>query len=84
MKRAIVFAKILKGFSMAWAILAFLFIMFCIIGIFTGAGDFREGWLKFTEVFSPFNVMNYVVLVITFIPAIGAYALSERILKTEN
>lgn len=78
------FPKILKWFAKIWSGLVILSVFVGIIGIFITASSLYEGWLKFTEAFSPFNVLNYLVILILLSPAIGAYYLSERLSKSNK
>ncbi len=77
--------KILKVFGIAWGSLVILTMFLSILGIFVTAPTFYQGWLKFAHIFSPFDLWNYVVAVmllsIVLSPAIGAFALYERLRK---
>ena len=77
-----ILAKILKGFAIVWSTLVAFGVVVGIVGIiFIGAPSFYEGWLKFTEIFSPFNWRNYLLIILLLSPASGAYALHERLKK---
>lgn len=69
-------AKILRWFAKIWAFLVGLSVFIGAIGILI-----FDGWAKFTEVFSPFNVVNFLVIFVLLLPAVGAYYLSERLLE---
>ena len=77
-------AKMLKWFAKIWSCLVILSVFIGIIGIFITAPNFYEGWSKFTEVFSPFNLLNYLIILILISPAIGAYYLSEYLSKRRD
>lgn len=81
----LVIAKIFKVFGIAWGSFVTLTMLLSILGIFLTAPTFYQGWLKFADLFSPFDVWNYVVgvmlLSIVLSPAIGAFALYERLKK---
>jgi len=70
--------KILRWFYKIWVFLVVLSVFVGAIGILIS-----DGWGKFIEVFSPFNVVNFLVIFILLLPAIGAYYLSERLEKTQ-
>ncbi|OGX44717.1 MAG: hypothetical protein A3G38_00270 [Omnitrophica WOR_2 bacterium RIFCSPLOWO2_12_FULL_51_8] len=80
-KQLMLIAKIIKWYSILWVWLVGLSIVIGIIGIFIGAGSLWKGWIKFTDIFSPFNVVNYIVIFVFLIPAIGARSLSEYLTK---
>lgn len=82
MKEKIV--EILKWFAKIWSGLVVLSIFIGIIGIFITASNFYEGWSKFTEIFSPFNLLNYLIILLLLSPAIGAYYLSEYLSKRRD
>ena len=72
-------ATILKWFAKIWTFLVGL-------SVFIGAAGILvfDGWFKFTEVFSPFNIINYLVILLLLSPAIGAYYLSEYFSKSKD
>ncbi|MBU3918881.1 hypothetical protein KKC63_03180 [Patescibacteria group bacterium] len=72
-------ATILKWFSKIWSFLVVLSIFVGAVGIII-----FDGWSKFTEIFSPFNLLNYLLILVLLLPAIGAYYLSERFLKSKD
>lgn len=77
-------AKILKILGHIWMTLFFILLVVSIIGIFIGEGSFVKGWLKFTEIFSPFNFINYIVMLILALPAVGFYKGSEYLEKKQK
>ena len=67
-------AKLLRGFAYVWLCLAGSVIFASYIFIW-----YKHGFGKVQELLSPFNVVNYVVTIITLSPGIGAYMLAERL-----
>ena len=63
---------LLRGFAVVWAVVAVLFVLVGMIGILIGDGF---GALAATS----FNIANFIVMIITFAPAIGAYMLADRL-----
>jgi hypothetical protein len=60
---------------------------YCDHRFFPAAKSFLDGWLRITDVYSPFNLANYAMEVISLSPAFGAFAWRERRRKrhvTEN
>jgi hypothetical protein len=71
--------RALLSFAMIWGSLGLLLNIVAIVGLFIGAGGFWAGWLRVTEIYSPFNVINWLAEVALFSPAIGAlYWLQRR------
>ena len=70
-------SKIFKAFATVWVLLFGLVIAISIIGFFIAAPNFIAGWQKVTEVFSPFNIANFIMTIISLSPAIIAYKLHE-------
>jgi hypothetical protein len=52
--------KTLQWFAVIWGGLALLPNIFAIVGLFIGAGSFWAGWWRVTEIYSPFNVINWL------------------------
>ncbi|MCB1784493.1 MAG: hypothetical protein KDI13_10935 [Alphaproteobacteria bacterium] len=71
--------KILKAFRAIWLSAFVILIVISIIGMFLGADSFLEGWQKVQYIFSPFNVVNYIVMLITLSPAILAHHWIEKL-----
>jgi hypothetical protein len=71
--------KTLQWFAVIWGGLALLLNIFAIVGRFIGAGSFWAGWWRVTEIYSPFNVINWLAELAMLSPAIGAiYWLQRR------
>lgn len=67
-------AKLLRGFAYVWFCLAGGLIFASYVAIW-----YTDGFGKVQEILSPFNVINFVVTIITLSPGIGAYMLAERL-----
>ena len=79
--------KLLTVFIHTWAFFILLLNIIAIIGFFMTAESFLVGWLRITDVYSPFNIANFAMEVISLSPALGAFAWRERRRKrhvTEN
>lgn len=59
---------------MVWFVLAGLLIFASMLMIW-----YTEGFGRVQETFSSFNVLNFVAVMITLGPGIGAYMLAERL-----
>jgi len=62
---------LLKGLGYILAFLAFGFVSMGLYGIWI-----EEGFSGIQETLSPFNIINWLVTLITFLPSIGAFALA--------
>lgn len=67
-------AKILKVFGYIWCILAIAIILVGTIGVWMS-----EGFSGVQRLLNPFNVINWLLMVIILIPGIGALIWSEKI-----
>jgi len=70
--------RFLSGFIITWGCFAFLVNVVAIIGLFIGAGGFWAGLWRVWDIYSPFNVWNWLGEVILISPAIGAAVWLER------
>ena len=68
--------KSLKIFSTVWLVLATLFILFGLVSVW-----YYEGFSKLQEIMSPFNIINFVMILITLSPGLGAKFLAENLEK---
>ncbi len=66
--------KLLRGFAILWFTLAAGSILASTIAIWD-----REGFGRVQEVFSPFNVINFVAVLIILAPGLGARMLAGRL-----
>ena len=69
-------AKILKVIGYIWIVLAGLLILAGTIGVWKS-----EGFLGVQRLLSPFNIINWIVTIITLAPGIGALIWADKILK---
>ena len=69
--------KLLKIFAYGWSGVVVIIILLSIIGILLDSDNLWEGMKEVANVFSPFNVANFIVTVLILSPAIGAFKLSE-------
>ena len=67
-------AKVLKILGVVWLVLAFSLIVVGSIGVFVGKGLWSFLWL-----FSPLNVANFLVVVLTLAPGGFLLWLSNRV-----
>lgn len=66
--------KVLRGFAKVWFVLAGLFIVGNLVLVW-----YFEGFSKVHEIMSPFNVVNFIAVLITLAPGISAHMLAERL-----
>ena len=71
-------SKFLRGFAVLWFILVFLLI-FTAVGFEFYRGGFWHGYEKLSEWFSPFNISGWFVNIVTCLPGILAFWVSEKI-----
>nr|VFK58690.1 MAG: hypothetical protein BECKTUN1418D_GA0071000_108715 [Candidatus Kentron sp. TUN] len=65
--------RILRGFAIVWIWLIGLFWTGNIVFMW-----YYEGFSRVQELLNPFNIIYYSVVVITFLPDIGANMLADR------
>lgn len=68
------FIKVLRGIAKVWFVLAGLFIVGNLILVW-----YFEGFSKVQEIMSPFNVFNFIAVLITLAPGIFAHMLAEQL-----
>ena len=68
--------KFLRGFVTVWIWLGTAFIVLCVIGLY-----YQGGTEKVVEVMNPFNLWNYAVGFVLFLPAFGAHMLADKLSK---
>ena len=68
---------IFKALGHIWLTLFVLSIIVSIIGMYISEPSFFLFWRRFTNTFNPFNIKNYIVMILLFFPAIGLYKLSD-------
>jgi amino acid permease len=67
-------ASTCKVLGYIWLVLAGLLILAGIIGVWM-----KEGFSGVQDLLSPFNVVNYIVTLLTLAPGIGLLMLSDRL-----
>ena len=70
------FIKVLRIVANIWIYAIGILIVIC--GIFI---LINQGFVVFRQTFSPFNIINWLVVLISFSPGIGALKLAERLEK---
>ena len=65
---------LLRGFAVVWAVVAVLFVLVGMVGVLIG-----EGFGALAATMNPFNIANFIVMLIAFAPAVGAYILADRL-----
>jgi len=66
--------RLLRGFAILWSSVVGLFWLGNIIFMW-----YYESFGRVQELLSPFNVIYYLVVMVTLSPAIGAYMLADRL-----
>ncbi len=69
--------RVLTIFMQVWVALIVLAHIMGIVGQFYLHG-FEAGLAYIQDTYSPYNVLNYIVTVITLLPAIGAYQWRQK------
>jgi len=67
-------AIITKALGFVWLMLASLLILACTVMV-----GIKEGFIGVQRLLSPFNVLNYIVILITLAPGFGLLMLSEKL-----
>ena len=70
--------RFLTWFIRIWIALAVFVNVISIIGLFLGADSFWHGWQRVADIYSPFNVINFIMEIVLISPAIGAYLWLKR------
>jgi len=70
--------KALELFALAWIVFVFLANGIAIAGFFMAAPTFWAGLANVQDIFSPFNVFNWIAELIALSPALGAIWWLER------
>ena len=65
---------LLKVFGIVWLTAAVIIILFGIGGVWLNGG-----FSAVQELLSPFNIINWIVTIITLAPGLGAIALSNKL-----
>jgi len=72
-------SRVLDWIGNIWLILACLLIIIGYIAIVI-----IQGWSKLQDILSPFNIWNFLAVVITLAPGIGLKLLAKRIGKNNS
>jgi hypothetical protein len=70
--------RALTNFIWGWITLVLIVNLFGIVGLFMGADSTRQGLQEVAEIYSPFNVINWLLELVILSPALGAYVWRER------
>ena len=70
--------RVLHWFIRIWATIAIAVNLVAILGLFMDAHGFWAGWQRVSDVYSPFNLSNWLMEVVLMSPAIGAYTWLQR------
>lgn len=74
-------SNLFKVIYTIFLILAIMFVSLGCIGILLFSRSFWQGWLKLCDTFSPFNIANLIMVLLTFTPAIIVYNIHKRFEK---
>ena len=66
--------KVLRGFGYVWLVLASIFILIGISGVWM-----KSGFSGVQELLSPFNIVNWLVTMATLAPGIGALMWADKL-----
>jgi hypothetical protein len=69
-----IWVVVLKAFGYIWLTLASILIFVGIVGVWM-----KEGFSGVQSLLSPFNIINWVLTVLTLAPGIGALALGSKV-----
>ena len=70
--------RTLTSFIWVWITLILTVNLFGIVGLFIGADSTWQALQKVKEIYSPFNVMNWLLELLILSPALVAYVWRER------
>ena len=70
--------RTLTSFIWVWITLILVVNLFGIVGLFIGADSTWQPLQKVKEIYSPFNVMNWLLELLILSPALVAYVWRER------
>ena len=71
--------KALRIFATVWFVLAGALIVIGILMIWA-----RDGFGAVQQVLNPFNVLNFIVMVVTLLPGIAARMLADRLAQRKR
>jgi hypothetical protein len=70
--------KALTWFIRSWLVLVLLANVAAVVGFFLGAATVWDGWMQVKETYSPFNISNFVMEMVSLSPALGALYWRDR------
>jgi hypothetical protein len=70
--------RTLTSFIWAWIALILLVNIFGVVGLFMSADGGEQALREVQEIYSPFNVMNWLLELLILSPALIAYVWRER------
>ncbi len=70
-------SKLFGVLSIVFGAIAVLLVLAGIVGIFLSEPTFWQGWAKFADTFSPFNILNYILIFLFFSPAFICWKLKD-------
>jgi len=73
--------RILRGFATVWVGAVGLLVLIGIVGRVWTASSFVEGVSEVMSWFSPFNIWNWVLTLLSLSPALGAHWIAGRLEK---
>jgi hypothetical protein len=68
---------VFKVLGHIWMVLLLLAIVISAAGMFLAEPTLYHGWRRVADTFSPFNTVNWIVIFVCALPAIGLYAASD-------
>lgn len=76
--------RFLSGFVSVWICLVALLNIVAICWFVFSAPNIWEGWGKVQDIYSPFNIANWIAEVIVLLPALVAFTWLERRQKHQS
>ena len=70
--------RTLTSFIWAWITLILIVNLFGIVGLFMSPDTGGQALQEVAEIYSPFNVVNWLLELLILSPALGAYVWRER------
>ncbi len=76
--------RLLRWFGLAWFILIGLLAVVSTLATLLLADSLWQGFQQVREIWSPFTLANYIVVVVTLSPGLGALWLSDYLNKRQK
>ena len=70
--------RTLTSFIWAWITLILIVNLFGIVGLFMSADSYGQALQEVRQIYSPFNVVNWLLELLILSPALAAYVWRER------